>query len=151
VLNGLRAIFLKYKDLWQCLRFYHIEDSDLSYSASLMSSGTMSLRCALAAIPSVIVYKTHPLTYMLAKHFVKIPFIGMANILLKRMSIPEYIQEAAYPDILCKELSECLRNSERIIKTREDADALKTILNVEPDMSVADWLYSSLKEEEDAS
>ncbi|MDR0444988.1 MAG: lipid-A-disaccharide synthase [Puniceicoccales bacterium] len=151
VLNELRVVFLKYKDLWQYLRFYHIEDSNLSYSASLMSSGTMSLKCALAAIPSVIAYKIHPLTYMLAKRFVKIPFIGMANILLKRMSIPEYIQEAAHPDILCGEISECLQDPRRIMKVREDADALKIVLDVKPDMSAADWLYSSLKEEKDAS
>jgi lipid-A-disaccharide synthase len=147
VLKELQAIFFKYKDFWKYLRFYHVESGNIPCAASLMSSGTMSLKCALAAIPGVITYKIHPLTYVLAKRWVKIPFIGMANILLGKKSIPEYIQGEANPDVLCEEISECLRDPHRVEKAKQDADALKIALDVAPDISVTEWLYDSLKED----
>jgi len=51
-------------------------------AAVLTSSGTMSMRCALAGIPGAIAYRTNPLTYFMARRLVKVPFIGIANLLL---------------------------------------------------------------------
>ena len=49
---------------------------------ALMSSGTMSLACALAGIPGAIAYRAHPITYFLGRMLVKVPHLGMANLLL---------------------------------------------------------------------
>ncbi|MDR2420367.1 MAG: lipid-A-disaccharide synthase [Puniceicoccales bacterium] len=145
VLHELQAIASRYRDLRECLRFHSIEGGNIPCRACLMTSGTMSLKCALMAIPGVIAYKIHPLTYLLAERLVKVRFIGMANILLDRKSVPEYIQEAASPDVLCREISECLQNPERLINAQQDAHALKKVLGVKPDISVSKWLYKSLE------
>ena len=50
--------------------------------AALMSSGTMSFTCALAGVPGIIAYKAHPLTYWLGRLLIKVPYLGMANLLL---------------------------------------------------------------------
>ena len=145
VLHELQAIFSGYRDLKDYFRFYSAGSGNIPCSACLMTSGTMSLKCALTAIPGVIAYKIHPLTYSLAKRLVKIPFIGMANILLGRSSVPEYIQEAANPNVLCREISECLQNPERLANAQKDAHALRKILETKPDISVSEWLYKSLE------
>ena len=69
-------------------------------SCVLTSSGTMSLNCALAGVPGAIVYRIHPLTFLLGKMLVRVPYIGIANILLDRALYPEYIQGAARPEAL---------------------------------------------------
>jgi len=43
---------------------------------ALVTSGTATLETALARVPQVVCYRTSPLTYRLAKAFVKIRFIG---------------------------------------------------------------------------
>ncbi len=66
-------------------------------SAVLTSSGTMSMHCALAGIPGAIAYRTDALTYLVARWIVRVPFLGIANILLGEPMYPEYIQGAATP------------------------------------------------------
>ena len=51
-------------------------------SAVLTSSGTMSLQCALAGIPGAIAYRIDPLTYLLGRWLVRVPYLGIANLLL---------------------------------------------------------------------
>ena len=57
---------------------------DLKACVALMSSGTMSFAFALAGIPGVIAYKAHPITYLIGKLLVKVPYLGMANLLLSK-------------------------------------------------------------------
>ena len=59
--------------------------------AVLTSSGTMSLHCALAGIPGAIAYRTNAITYLLARWWVKIEYIGIANLLLREPMYPEFI------------------------------------------------------------
>ena len=69
----------------------------LAASAVLTSSGTMSMQCALAGIPGAIAYRANPLTYLMGRRLVKVPYIGIANLLLNEPMYPEYIQGAANP------------------------------------------------------
>lgn len=68
----------------------------------LIASGTATLEAALIGTPMVIVYRTNPLTFWLAKHLVKIQHIGLPNILLNRAAVPEFLQNAATPAALAK-------------------------------------------------
>lgn len=68
--------------------------------AALVKSGTASMEAALAGCPSVIAYRVAPLTYAFAKCVVKIPFIGIANIIANRLVCPELIQDKATPENL---------------------------------------------------
>ncbi|MCJ7630662.1 MAG: lipid-A-disaccharide synthase, partial [Longimicrobiales bacterium] len=49
-------------------------------TAGLVKSGTTTLQAALAGVPFVTVYRTHPLTFFLAKRLVKVPHIALANL-----------------------------------------------------------------------
>jgi lipid-A-disaccharide synthase len=109
-------------------------------SAVLTSSGTMSLHCALAALPGAIAYRANPLTYLLGRLLVKIPYLGINNLLLKEPMYPEYLQGAASPRALAAELCDCLENPERARKTRTQAESLRAILRQPARGSVADWV-----------
>ena len=62
-------------------------------TAALAKSGTVSLECALAGLPAVTAYRAHPLTAWYVRRKVKIPYANMANILMQRFVVPEFIQE----------------------------------------------------------
>ncbi|HEX2958003.1 MAG TPA: lipid-A-disaccharide synthase [Chitinispirillaceae bacterium] len=62
---------------------------------AIVTSGTATLEAALMGVPHVIAYKTSPVNYQLFKHFLKIPFIGLPNIISQEMIVPECIQNDA--------------------------------------------------------
>ena len=60
--------------------------------AAVVTSGTATLETALLNTPLIVVYKTDWLFYSLAKMVVKIQFISLVNIILKKLAVPELIQ-----------------------------------------------------------
>lgn len=72
--------------------------------AVMTTSGTASLEIALLGIPMVIAYRLSPLTYWLGKQLVKIPFIGLPNIIAGRAIVKELIQDEASADNLSAEI-----------------------------------------------
>ena len=112
----------------------------IAASAVLTSSGTMSLHCALAALPGAIAYRANPLTYLLGRMLVKIPYLGINNLLLREPMYPEYLQGAAAPGALAAELRECLENEGRLERTRGQAARLRAALREPARSGVADWL-----------
>jgi lipid-A-disaccharide synthase len=112
-------------------------------AAVLTSSGTMSMHCALAGIPGAIVYRANPLTYVLGRALVSVPFLGIANLLLGEPMYPEFIQGAATPKNLSRELAACAHNAARREKTAEQALRLRKILQ-QPSNGPAEWLLRQL-------
>lgn len=62
------------------------------------ASGTVTLEAAICRIPMVIVYKMSFVSYSLAKIFVKLNHVGLANIIAGKEVIPELIQNSATPE-----------------------------------------------------
>lgn len=112
-------------------------------AAVLTSSGTMSLHCALAGIPGAIAYRTNSLTYVLARWWVKIEYIGIANLLLREPMYPEFIQGAARPEALAAQLREAL-TPERRRRTSEQAERLRALLHQPAAGTAADWVRRHL-------
>jgi lipid-A-disaccharide synthase len=73
--------------------------------AAVVTSGTATLETALFNVPQVVVYKTSPLTYQIAKHLVKIPFISLVNLIAGREVVCELIQKGYSESRLVKELA----------------------------------------------
>ncbi|WP_273404588.1 lipid-A-disaccharide synthase [Campylobacter avium] len=77
---------------------------------AFICSGTATLQAALIGTPFVLAYKAKKLDYLIAKAFVKLKYIGLANIMLdfaKNESLhPEFIQEA----VTVKNLYEAYKN-----------------------------------------
>lgn len=128
-LQQIVSLFPNIKDQIQWISNDHSET--IQAAAVLTSSGTMSLNCALAGIPGAIVYKAAFLTYWVGRWLIQIPYLGIANLLLNQDFYPEFIQQAAKPQVLANEIHTCLTNASRIHKTQELATRLRQILSAE--------------------
>ncbi len=113
-------------------------------SAVLTSSGTMSMHCALAGIPGAIAYRTDGLTYLMGRWLVRVPYLGIANILLDEPMYPEYIQGAATPRALAGELSACINDPLRRSRTSAQSAELRALLVNPAGVTEADWLSRHL-------
>jgi lipid-A-disaccharide synthase len=140
----LETIASDYPELLDAIEWMPNSTQRITGSRVLMSSGTYSLACALAAIPGAIVYRLHPISYWLGKWLVKVPFIGIANILLRRAIYPEYLQKDAQAEILARALSEAVK-PERVVRARSDAAELREALRSETDTTAASWLLEGMK------
>lgn len=60
--------------------------------AVLAKSGTTTLEAALADVPMVVAYQTHPLTFAIARRVVTVPWISLVNLIAQREVVPELVQ-----------------------------------------------------------
>jgi len=60
--------------------------------ASIVASGTATVEAALIGNPFVVVYRVSPITYAIAKRFVTVPHVAMANLIAGKRVVPELIQ-----------------------------------------------------------
>jgi lipid-A-disaccharide synthase len=65
--------------------------------AALSKSGTSTLEAAVAGCPLVVAYRTGALNYAIARRVVRIPRIGLVNVVAGRQVAPEFIQHDLEP------------------------------------------------------
>lgn len=80
---------------------------------AVIASGTATLEAAFYGLPYCLVYRTAPLTYLLARVLVKIRFIGLVNILAGEEVVEEMIQSAANPAAVARALGEFVESPEK--------------------------------------
>lgn len=71
----------------------------------LVTSGTATLEVALLGTPFVICYKGSEISYQIAKKVVKIDFIGLPNLILKKEMAKELIQKKLTKENIKRELN----------------------------------------------
>ncbi|MDH5181196.1 MAG: lipid-A-disaccharide synthase [Gammaproteobacteria bacterium] len=71
-------------------------------------SGTVTLEIALYGIPQVIINKVSWLTYAIVSRMLKIPYIGLCNIVADAQVTPELIQHKATPENITREINKLL-------------------------------------------
>jgi lipid-A-disaccharide synthase len=59
---------------------------------SVVASGTATVEAALAGNPFVVVYRLSKVSYAIARRFVTVPHVAMANLIAGRRVVPELIQ-----------------------------------------------------------
>ncbi len=61
----------------------------------IAASGTVTLEAALCCIPTILTYRMSPVTYRIARFFVKLKYAGLANLIVNKEVMPEYLQDDA--------------------------------------------------------
>lgn len=90
-------------------RFYQLAQEA---AVGMVCSGTATLESAYFGLPMTILYKVAWPTWIIAKHLVKLPHIGMPNVLAGREIAREFLQSKARPDAIAEELVRLLQNPE---------------------------------------
>lgn len=95
---------------------------------ALVASGTATLETAIMQIPFCVVYKMGMLNYLLYRPQVKLPYIGMVNIVAGKRIIPEFIQFQATPGRIADEAIRILRSPSEINRIKNDLAQVKSSL-----------------------
>lgn len=96
--------------------------------AAIVTSGTATLEVALMGIPLVVVYKTAATTYYIGKRLIKIPFIGLCNIVAGKRVAQELIQHQANPQMISAEVDRLLEDKAYQDEMRLNLAAVKNNL-----------------------
>ncbi len=68
--------------------------------AGLCKSGTTTLEAALVDLPMVIAYRLNPVSFAIAIRLLRVPHVGLVNLIAERQVAPEFLQGAATPQAL---------------------------------------------------
>ncbi|MGB9495023.1 MAG: lipid-A-disaccharide synthase [Azonexus sp.] len=99
------------------LLFGHAQDALGAADVSLVASGTATLEAALIKRPMVITYKAARSSYWIARRLVRLPYVGLPNILAGRFVVPEILQDEATPENLADALV-------KLYEDKENAEAV---------------------------
>lgn len=87
---------------------------------TIATSGTVTLELALLEKPMIIVYKGNPLSFWLAKHLVKLDYIGLPNIVANRLIVPELLQNAASVENITATTEKLLHEANALTEMQND-------------------------------
>ncbi len=76
--------------------------------AIVAASGTVTLEIALLGVPHCLIYKLSPLSYQVLKRLVRIPYVGLCNIVTGQPLIQELLQNQVSPQGIEQTLTELL-------------------------------------------
>jgi lipid-A-disaccharide synthase len=92
------------------------------------ASGTATVQAALHGRPMVIVYRLAPMTYRIARRFVRVTTYGMVNLVAGRTIVPELIQDGFTPDAVADEVTALLTDQTRASEMRQSLASVRARL-----------------------
>jgi lipid-A-disaccharide synthase len=94
-------------------------DALAACDVTLIASGTATLEAALFKRPMVIAYKISALSWPLMKRMAYLPWVGLPNILLQEMVVPERLQHDANPTQLAADVLAWLDQPARMLSVHQ--------------------------------
>ncbi len=95
---------------------------------ALVASGTATLETAIMGVPMIITYRTSPLSFSIAKRVVKVPYVGLVNLVAGEEVAPELLQENVTPQIIADKALEILDDIDRKTAIREKLEKVRISL-----------------------
>ena len=95
-----------------------------------VNSGTATLQAAIIGTPMIIMYRVPWLTYSIARHLIKIPYIGLVNIVAGRQIVPELLQYDTTVKQLVPAALQLLHNPQLLDEMREQFGDVRESLGV---------------------
>ena len=80
-------------------------DAMKAATLALACSGTVTTELALAGCPMVVGYRLAPMTYVVLRQLVKLPWVTLFNIAAGEMIAPEHLQEDCNGEALARDLA----------------------------------------------
>lgn len=91
---------------------------------ALVCSGTATLECALLGTPMLIAYRASFITALAARCVVRVPYLGLPNLILGREAFPELLQYRATPPRLAQAALEVLGDERIMARMNRDLEEI---------------------------
>jgi lipid-A-disaccharide synthase len=113
---------------------------------ALVCAGTATLETALLNIPMAIIYKLSFINWLILRPLIKVPYIGMVNIIRGKKIIPEFIQFKAKPKNIAQYIIENISDEEKIKRIKDSLLETRAYLG-QPQASLraAELIYNFLE------
>ncbi len=125
---GLFEKFLTNRDLPLKILAGHFHDGLNACDVAMVASGTATLETALLIKPMVVIYKTSFFTFVLAKALIRIPCIGLVNIVAGKKIVPECLQDDANGPKIAGEIKKICQDPAEFDRIKKDLEKVKASL-----------------------
>jgi lipid-A-disaccharide synthase len=115
---------------------------------ALAKSGTVTLELALAGVPMVTAYRLGAIEAFILRRAVKVHTVILANLVMGREVIPEFLQEECTAENLARALAELLADSplrQRQLEGFATLDAIMSTGNIAPSVRAADIVLATMR------
>lgn len=117
-----------------------------SCDAAIAVSGTVGLELSAANVPHLIAYNMNKFTAVIVRLIIKTRFAHLANIIMDKEIVPEFIQQDCEPKAIAKEAIKLLDDDQvRIAQQNAFGDVRSAILGQngeQPSKTAADFILS---------
>ncbi|NCO03266.1 MAG: lipid-A-disaccharide synthase [Alphaproteobacteria bacterium] len=133
-------IFVSPQNKWEIFK---------SCDAAIAVSGTVGLELSACNVPHLIAYRMNSLTAFVGRMLIKTRFAHLANIILNKEVVPEFIQENCTPEKIARQTLHLL-NDEQVRVAQQNAfnDVRTKIMGhnqQQPSKTAADFILLQLK------
>ncbi|PIP37235.1 MAG: lipid-A-disaccharide synthase [Desulfobacterales bacterium CG07_land_8_20_14_0_80_52_14] len=94
----------------------------------MATSGTVTLEAALFGVPCVILYRVSPISFWVGRMLIKVPHIGLANLIAGKEIQPELIQKEATPQTLAERCHRMLTDTDYKDQIIKECNRLRSLL-----------------------
>jgi len=98
--------------------------------AAWVCSGTATIETALMRCPMVVVYRVRLLTYLAGRMLIRVPFLGMVNIIAGKQICPELLQGDATPEKLARAIEPLLSDNQTRNNMINELDRVRNNLGI---------------------
>jgi lipid-A-disaccharide synthase len=96
--------------------------------AIVAASGTVTLQAAIHGTPMVIMYKVSPVSFWLGKALVRVPNIGLVNLVAGEQIVPELVQHEASAENIASAVENLLADEDTLNHLKQKLFALRNVL-----------------------
>jgi lipid-A-disaccharide synthase len=93
--------------------------------AIVAASGTVTLQAAIHGCPMVIIYKVSRVSYWLGRALVRVPNIGLVNLVAGRQIVPELVQADACSENIVSAIESMINDREGLTNLKEQFRTLR--------------------------
>jgi lipid-A-disaccharide synthase len=92
---------------------------------ALCASGTATLEVGLIGTPMIVLYRVSYFTSLLGRMLLRVPHIGLVNLVLGREVAPELVQDAVNPERIRSVVEHLLGDRAALLAMRRDLEPLR--------------------------
>jgi len=121
--------------------------------AALAKSGTVTLELAIAGVPMVTAYKVGELEAFILRRAIKVQSVILANLVIGKEVIPEFLQENCTPENLTRALGAILGDTperRRQVEAFETIEAIMSTGKEPPSVRAADIVLATMRKARNA-